>query len=174
MSDAHWLVNGILGGWRLSSIVALESGRPLTVLWTGPDPTGTRFTASSTRANVTIRPDVLGDFTVDSPNQYLWFDKTKFAAPPIGRYGTAGRGILIGPGTRVLHNSLAKEFPIKERARMRFEVLARNTLNHPNWANPELNITNAGAGGIFRVIDLNTKFDAATPREVQLHMRLDW
>jgi len=174
MSDAHWLVNGILGGWRLSSIVALESGRPLTVMWTGPDPTGTRYTTSSTRPNVTIRPDVLGDFTVDNPNQYLWFDKTKFAAPPIGRYGNAGRGILIGPGVRVMHNSLAKEFPIKERARLRFEVLARNTLNHPNWGNPDTNISNAGAGGIYSVLDLNSKFDAATPREVQLHMRFEW
>jgi hypothetical protein len=146
MNNAHWLVNGILGGWRLSTIVALESGRPLTVFWTGPDPTGTRYTTSATRPQVTLRPDVLRKFTVDNPNQYKWFDATAFAAPPIGRYGTAGRGILIGPGTRVMHNSVAKEFPVKERATVRFEVLARNTLNHPNWANPNTNITRGGCG----------------------------
>jgi len=173
-SASHWLVNGVLGGWRLSTIVALESGRPLTVSWTGPDPTGTRYTTSSTRPNVTIRPDVLRSFTVDNPNQYKWFDATAFAAPPIGRYGTAGRGILIGPGTRVMHNSVAKEFPVKEYATVRFEVLARNTLNHPNWGNPNTTITSAGVGGITSVMDLNTKFDASTPREVQLHLRIEW
>jgi hypothetical protein len=174
MNNAHWLVNGILGGWRLSTIVALESGRPLTVFWTGPDPTGTRYTTSATRPQVTLRPDVLRKFTVDKPNQYKWFDATAFAAPPVGRYGTAGRGILIGPGTRVMHNAVAKDFPVKERATVRFEVLARNTLNHPNWANPNTNINEAGVGGIYNVIDLNTKFDAATPRNVQLHLRIEW
>jgi len=173
-SSAHWLINGIVGGWRLSAIVALESGRPLTVSWTGPDPTGTRYTGSSTRPNVTPRADVLGKFAIENSNQYKWFERTAFAAPPLGRFGTAGRGILIGPGTSVMHNAVAKEFPIKEYARVRFEILATNTLNHPNWGNPNTNISQAEVGGIYSVIDRNTKFDTGIPRELQLHLRIEW
>jgi hypothetical protein len=174
LNQTHWLANGFLGGWRLSAIVAFESGRPLTPVWTGPDPTGTRYTASSTRPNVTLRADALRNPNLDSPTQYGWFDKAALAAPPIGRFGTAAKGIIIGPGTRVMHNSVAKEFPIYERARLRFEVLATNSFNHPNWANPQMNITNANAGLVLAVIDRNTKFDTAIPREVQLHLRLEW
>jgi len=174
MHDAHWLANGLLGGWRVSTIMALESGRPMTPTWTGPDPTGTRYTTSSTRPNVTLRADALRDWQIDNPSQYGWFDVKAFAGPPIGRFGTASKGMIVGPGTRVMHNSIAKEFPIRERAKLRFEVLATNSLNHPNWVNPQTNITNAAAGLILGVVDRNTKFDTGIPREVQLHLRVEW
>jgi len=117
-------------------------------MWTGPDPAGTRYTTSSTRPNVTVRADSLGNPNVASPDQYGWYDVRAFAAPALGRFGTAGPGVAVGPGIRLMHNSLAKEFPIRERARVRFEILA-NT-------------------------NLNSKFDTAVPRSVQFQMRVEW
>jgi hypothetical protein len=175
MNDANKFVNAIFGGWQLSSIVALETGRALTPQWTGPDPTGTRFTQSNTRPTVTIRPDILRDPNTINSTVDQWFDVNAFAAPQIGRFGTSGRGTIIGTPTRVLHNSIAKHFMIKERVRLRTEFLATNTLNHPNYAEPNTTITAVGgAGRITNVTDRNAKFDSAIPREIQALIRLEW
>lgn len=174
LNQGNWLANGLAGGWRVTAIIALESGRPLTPTWTGPDPTGTRYTTSSTRPTVTLRANALSNPNIDNPTQYGWFNLSALGAPTLGYFGTAAKGIITGPGTTVMHNSLAKEFPIRERARVRFEILATNTLNHPNWADPQMNITNANAGLVLATTDRNTKFDTAIPREVQLQLRIDW
>lgn len=77
-----------------------------------------------------------------------------------------------------MHNSVAKYFTIRERARLRLEFLATNTLNHPNYADPSDNartITQTGAAGVItNVTDRNAKFDTAIPREIQAQLRLEW
>jgi hypothetical protein len=173
---SNWnpVVNAILGGWRLSAIVALESGRPLTIQWAGPDPTGTAYTSGRNRPMVNIRPDVVGPFMLDNPDQYKWFDASGFAAPAIGRWGTSGPGVLIGPGVQVMHNAVAKQFSIKERAVFRVELLATNTFNHPNYADPNVRIDQSSVGKITATTNRNVKFDTAIPREVQLHLRVEW
>jgi hypothetical protein len=61
LSSANRWMKTIAGGWSLSTIYTYHSGHFLTPLWTGPDPTGTAFTSSTTPANVTIRPNILRD-----------------------------------------------------------------------------------------------------------------
>jgi hypothetical protein len=124
---------------------------------------------------VTLRPDHLRDSRLDNPTVDRWFDLGAFSAPQLGRFGTAAKGTILGPGTAVMHNSLAKHFMIRERVRLRLEFLATNSLNHPNYADPNTNITAAGvAGAVTNVVDRNLKFDSAIPREVQAHLRLEW
>jgi len=167
--------NLLLGGWQISSIYIYETGGAITPLWTGPDPTGTRFTASRTPPNVTIRPDRLRDGRVDNPTVARWFDITAFGAPPLGRFGNSGTGVIYGTPINVLHGTIAKQFPIGERARVRLELLGNNVFNHPNWRDPNLNITAAGAAGVITAtMDRNTKFDSAVNRELQLQLRVEW
>ena len=166
LGHGNWLINGLLGGWRLSTIFVLESGRPLTAMWSGPDPTGTRYSGSSTRPTVTLRPDVLRNPNLDNPTQYGWFDVKAFAAPPLGSFGSAAKGVIIGPAPITFSNALAKEFPLKERARLQFELLVPNTFNHPNWAAPQTNITNATAGLVTAI--------SGQVRWVQVQGRLEW
>jgi hypothetical protein len=175
MSNANKIVNAVFGGWQLSTIVAFETGRALTPLWTGPDPTGTRFSANSTRPSVTIRPDILRDPNTVESSVDRWFDVSAFAAPQLGRFGTSSRGVIVGTPTEVMHNSIAKHFMIKERVRIRTEFLATNTLNHPNWGEPNTTITTVGtAGRVTTVTDRNAKFDSGIPREIQALIRLEW
>lgn len=174
-SNANRYAKAVFGGWQLSAIVAVETGRALSPSWTGPDPTGTRFSPNNTRPIVTIRPDSTKNPNIDNPTVDRWFDLSAFGAPQIGSFGTAGRGTIIGAPTRVLHNSLAKYFTFKERLRLRLEFLATNTLNKPNYAEPDTLITNvASAGRITNVTDRNAKFDSAIPREIQGLIRLEW
>lgn len=174
-SSANRWVDAVFGGWQLSTIAAIEGGRALTPFWNGPDPTGTRFTPNATRPVVTIRPDRTGNPNLAGPTVDRWFDLAAFAAPSVGAFGSAPKGAITGPGVQVMHNSVAKHFLIKERARLRFEFLATNTLNHPNWADPNTTINAAGvAGRVTNVTDRNAKFDSAIPREIQAQIRLEW
>lgn len=56
-------------------------------------------------------------------------------------YGTSGRNLFRGPFQVRFDMSLAKEFPIKERFRLRFETDAFNMFNHPDFDAPNNNVT---------------------------------
>ncbi len=177
MNNANWLAEGMLGGWLLSGIYNYERGNFLTPAWTGDDPTGTRFANPGQRAVVTLRPDQLRDPNLDNATVSRWFDIGAFGAPPIGRFGTSAKGVIIGPPINVFHASLAKNFILRERLRIKLEVLSTNLFNHPNWAlaTPNLNITSGiNAGAVTATIDRNAKFDSAVTREFQLQLRIEW
>jgi hypothetical protein len=56
-------------------------------------------------------------------------------------YGASGRNLFRGPFQVRFDMSLAKEFPIKERFRLRFEADAFNMFNHPDFDAPNNNVT---------------------------------
>jgi hypothetical protein len=175
LSGVNRVVEGLLGGWQLGVICNAETGFFLTPAWTGPDPTGTRYTTSKTPPNVTLRPNQLRDANLSNPTPSRWFDPTAFAPPAPGMFGSAAKGVIKGPGTTVLHGTLAKHFIIRERARLRLEFNVSNVLNHPNYVDPDTNISNAASvGRVSNVVDRNTKMDMAIPRYPQLILRLEW
>ncbi len=55
-------------------------------------------------------------------------------------YGTSGRNLFRGPFQVRFDMSLAKEFPIRERLRLRFEFDAFNVFNHPSFDAPNNNV----------------------------------
>jgi hypothetical protein len=174
-SSAGQVADAILGGWEISGIAALENGRYITPEWRGADPTGTRFVTGRTRPIVSLRPDHLTSSHVSEPTLDRWFNVEAFGAPPVGRFGNSAKGVIFGAPTEVLHASLAKQFTIRERARLRLELLATNVLNHPNYQDPNTRVDQVGAAGrITAVIDRNLKFDSAIPRELQAQIRLEW
>jgi hypothetical protein len=175
MSNAGRVLNGILGGWRLGVIYTYDGGFFLTPLWTGPDPTGTRYTASTTPANVTLRPDHLRDANISDRTVQRWFDPGAFAPPSPGSFGTSAKGVIKGTPGNVWHGNLAKDFVIKERVVIRPEIVVNNLLNHPNYQDPGLNIAQtAQVGVISNVSDRNYKLDGGVPRVAQLILRVEW
>ena len=169
---AEW----IAGGWQISSMVYHDTGYYLTPSWTGPDPTGTRFSSSRTPAQVTIRPDILRDpnFAPSERTTARWFDPSAFAAPAAGRFGTSAKGVLVGPGSSVLHAGIYKSFQLFENVKLRWEWTATNALNHPNWSNPETNITSLGSVAVIRGTGGVTRYDASGPRNLRMGLRLEW
>ena len=105
LNSVHPVVNAIVGGWDISGIYSYYSGQFLTALWTGPDPTGTAFTTSATRPNVTIRPDQLRDPNLPSDQQTVnrWFDAAAFA----GAAGGSLRNFIQGRDHRAPRERLA-------------------------------------------------------------------
>jgi hypothetical protein len=72
--------------------------------------------------------------------------------PPIGRFGNAGVGSIVGPGTVNLSSGISKAFAITERANLRIEGTFTNVLNHTNLGDPNLDISSSSFGRINGVI----------------------
>jgi len=175
LANAGRLGTVLASGWQLGAAYAAQTGDFLTPSWTGPDPTGTRVTQSRTPPNVTLRPDILRNPNLPNPTVSRWFDVGAFAAPQPGSFGTSAGGVIIGPGSNVLHLNLAKVTTVRERFRIRTELIATNALNHPNYQDPNLNISSpASAGVITNVVNRNTRLDMAIPRYLQLVLRVGW
>ncbi len=183
LSSAGRGLQALVGGWEVTGVYAYYSGQFLTPQWTGPDPTGTAFTSSRTPAQVTIRPNHLRNANLpeDQRSPGRWFDCgmigrefvcPAFGPPTPGFFGTAARGVIKGPGSEVWHAGVAKYFNLTERMRLRWELTGTNILNHPNYSNPETNITrNSGViGGVGEPAVL----DQADQRVFRMSLRLEW
>jgi Carboxypeptidase regulatory-like domain len=176
LTAAHPLVNAVAGGWELSIVYQHHSGQFLTALWTGPDPTGTAFTSSGTPAQVTIRPNQVGNPNLP-PSQRTperWFDATAFAPPTPGSFGTAAKGVIHGPGANVWDVGLAKHFDLAGPLRMRWEITGTNILNTPNWSNPATNISSAAQVGVISGVGEVSDLDPSGPRAFRMGIRFDW
>jgi hypothetical protein len=176
LGNANRALRAVAGGWEITSVYSLYSGQFLTPTWTGPDPTGTRFTASRTTPTVTIRPNELHDPNLppDQRTVQRWFDPTAFGAPAVGSFGSSAKGVIKGPGSNILDAGIAKVFAFRERARLRWELTATNVLNHPNWANPALEITAASQIGVISAVGGPAVLDASGPRSLRMGLRVEW
>ena len=80
-----------------------------------------------------------------------YFNTSSFAAPADvnGVYtlpGTAGRGLLHGPGNKVVNFTLQKNIPITERVNAEFRTEAFNIFNTPQFSNPDGNLNDQNYG----------------------------
>jgi hypothetical protein len=179
MRDAPWLLDAAVGGWQFSAVGYMQSGSYLTPTISVPDPTGTRFTTAATRPTITIRPDQLRDPNLEDPTIAAWYDVSAFGAPAIGRFGTAGRGAIEGPGLNVWHFGIHKRFRLADRAgapTFRIELTTTNVFNEPQWANPNLNVTanNVTAGRITAIGGGAGSIQQAGMRTMRLGLRVEW
>ncbi|HZT29771.1 MAG TPA: TonB-dependent receptor [Bryobacteraceae bacterium] len=156
LATANPFVDGLLGGWRLSGIMLLQTGPFQTATFSGGDPSGTGAPARGTQ-----RPDAIGDPNLSNPTADAWFNRAAFVCPgrepgtanqfncnvaPIGRFGNGGVGTLVGPGTVNLSMGFGKDFRVTERALLKFEGTFTNLPNHPNLNDPGTNINSLSFG----------------------------
>ena len=179
LTSAPWLIDLALGGWQVSVVGYQQSGGYLTPTISVPDPTGTRFTTAAARPLVTLRPDQLRDSQLDDPTIARWFDVAAFGAPEIGRFGTAERGSVKGPGLNLWHFGLHKRFRLSDRPHgptFRIELTTTNIFNEPQWASPNLNVTptNVSAGVISAVGGTSGFIQQADMRRMRLGLRVEW
>jgi hypothetical protein len=161
-------VDAFFGGWQMNSIFLWQGGPWMTPYFNGGgDPAGT---GSGNIFGQTQVPDRTGSGVPANQNRDQWVDAAAFVcpgqpisavhptcsignrpgldAPPLGRYGNSGVGIVEGAGTVNLSAGLAKYFNITEHVRFRVEGSFTNVLNHVNLADPNLNIANRNFGQI--------------------------
>jgi hypothetical protein len=84
---------------------------------------------------------------LSNPSADLWFNPQAFEAPPLYTFGSAGRGLIDGPGKHVWDTALSKNFYISEQKFFQFRWEMFNALNHVNLANPQTYINLEGVTG---------------------------
>jgi hypothetical protein len=128
------VVNQLLGGWQLGSIITIQSGRPLNTQ-AGWDAPGTG-TFGDWRLHATGLDPYLPK-EQRSTNQ--WFNIKAFRELAAGELGNMSRNRLIGPSTFQWDFSTLKDFFIREGHRLQFRFEAFNFPNHPSWGSPNVN-----------------------------------
>lgn len=131
--------DAVIGGWQLNTILTVQSGLPFS---------------PSTPGSPGGRPDVVGPLTVNPGNTQEYFNTSALKQVPLNsdgvmlRPGTLGRNLLIGPGIRTVDLSLFKNFSLTERLKLEFRAEAFNIANHPQFSNPNTDITAGNFGQI--------------------------
>jgi len=178
-------VNQIVSGWQFSGIFTVESGQwftPSQSFDTGNN--GDRAFCGNCRT----RPDLVpgqnpnaGPRKVNPADVSVkWFNINAFQAAANGTIGNVGRNTVEGPGYANLDAAIAKNFPIKESVRLKFQVECYNFTNSVNFL-----VDNPGSSpNSFRMPNrtpqqnVNTSFGAMLAdrggRVLQFSLRLDF
>ena len=154
LGNAGGVVNALAGGWEWSGVLVFESGPFLTPVQSTNDSAGTNIfaTLGVDRADVVpgVSPYLHG---VKASNGFpLFLNDNAFAIPggvsgnPIGRFGNAAVGSVVGPGTSVVSMSMIKSVAVTERAKLQVGIEASNLFNHPNYLPPTMQIDSAAFG----------------------------
>ena len=150
----------ILGGWQVTGIHALQTGLGLTATLGG---SSVLNLGSERRA----RPNLVGDPVLPESQRTLsrWFNTNAFAAfnPAPQAFGTAGVGIMRGPGFANFDFTLAKNFQLSERRSFQFRTELFNAFNRANFGPPNIARDSSGFGQILtagnaRIIQFGLKF----------------
>lgn len=146
----------LIGGYQVSGILTLRTGYPFSVI------AGNTDTANITgTGTANSRLNVISDPFANVPAGFF-FNPAAFARPAAGTFGSSGRNAFSGPGAQQLDFSVLKVLRFSERFSVQLRGEAFNVLNHPTFAIPVNDITNANFGKILsadnRELQLGIKF----------------
>ncbi len=169
LGNLNPVLDRIAGGWQVAGVVLFQTGPYLTVTASGADPMGTNFPNLEGAGRADIVPGT--SWLPASQNIGNWVNAAAFAIPAnnIGRAGNSSIGSVIGPGTQAVSLSLFKTVRIKEASALQLGAAASNTLNHPNYGTPSLNIASPSTFG--KVTSLQSQENGG-PRSLQITARL--
>ena len=158
-----WLTSGlgamILGGWQFQVISTLRSGTPFTVTASN---TTLNASGSTQFADCIAPAKRIGDI-------FQWYDKTTFASPTAGRFGTCTTNSLWGPGLINADTGIVRMFKIRERMELKFRAEMFNTANTPHHSNPTNSIT---SGTFMQALGIaNTGREGIDERTLRLSLR---
>src|SRR5208283_4719383 len=144
----------------VNAINTVYSGQPLTVL-SGKDPLLNGDNLET--ANLVGNPRLVGG----RPKNFQiaqWFNTGAFVQPATGTFGTAGDGILTGPGLWNTDFGIYKTFKIRENMHLQIRGQFYNVFNHPALGNPNATLSNGSFGkitstGAPRVVELGAHIE---------------
>lgn len=146
----------LLGGWQLSAAALMKSGTPFT-LYVGSDAPGFGNVdgGPSDRPHI-LDPSILGR-TVDDPNTstgILRRDRFAFIRPG-ERRGSIGRNTFRKDGIANLNAALGKQWRWNGRREwtLRFRAEAYNLTNHPQFDEPQRNLSSPSFGRITNTLN---------------------
>jgi len=175
------VAEGVLGGWRLSAVVTLQTSQWFTPSFDGFDPSNTNTIGG--------RPDVVAGAPLYPANQSInnWFNVGAFKVPGcpdsdpncsspanIGRFGNAGVNILRTPSMKNLDLALMKEFQIAEHKILRFQTTFSDALNHPNFGYPDGDISSPDTAPVITSTNSNYLSGSSSSRVINFSLRFQF
>jgi len=127
---ANWepVVNTILGGWNINSIVQFRSGFPITVT------TGGSNSGQNPRGGE--KPNLIGDPTPGNQTIDNWINAAAFASAAPGAFGNSPVGVIRAPSFANWDFGVGKKFNVTEGDYFDFRAEFFNFTNHPSFAPP--------------------------------------
>ena len=177
--EAGPIAGALLRNWSLDAIATARSATPVNVV------TGTVILGV---INV-FRPDVIPGIPlfVDDPGVGggRRINKPAFQVPPATRQGSLGRNVLRGFPVWQIDAALRRQIDLTERINIQFRAEFFNIFNHPNFADPNGQMTSGlfgqspsmlgrslGTGGMTG--GFNPLFQIGGPRSIQFALRVNF
>jgi hypothetical protein len=138
------ILNGFLGGWRLSDLFTAFSGSPFSPLWGGG---GSDFAGAGT-----WYPNRTCNGALSNPTITEWFNPSCFPTAALGTYGNSGRHVLYGPAFFNMNTALAKTFKLRwlgEAGALEVRADAADVTNHPDFGLPNASVVPGNTAGTF-------------------------
>jgi hypothetical protein len=178
--ESNKMAHAALGGWSVDSFIFARTAPPVDVV-------GALVFADGIA--LYPRPTLVpGVPLVLYGSQYPGgkaFNPAAFTPPPTGQQGDFGRNVLRGFGAWQADVALQRQFQLTEKVGLRFRAEFFNIFNHPNFGQPDNNLTDAlfglstqmlasflgsgGANGGF-----NPLYQIGGPRSIQLALKLQF
>jgi hypothetical protein len=154
LGSANRGLDAIAGGWQTSGIITIASGLPYSLTFD-----------SSLQNWPSNYADKIGNPHVSNPSLAEWFNPAAYAAPAPYTFGNAAPNSLFGPRYFDWDMGLFKQFSLTERFKLTFRSDLMNVLNHPNFANPNNDISQPQSAGTIT-------WASGPTRVVQFSLRL--
>jgi hypothetical protein len=172
-SPARAFERRFLGGWGVSGIATIQSGKAMTIAETNPKNV---FGISEDKAGVS-GTCTKSQFVTNGPIRNKldhYFNASCFTTPPVigadgigTGFGNSATGITNGPGQANIDLAISKTTPLRrlsDSSSVQFRAEMYNALNHPQFADPD----NDFASPTFGVI----RGTSVNPRVVQFALKL--
>jgi hypothetical protein len=170
------VIDAIAGGWQMTSIFTLQTGRPFTIT-TGTDQSNTDGGAD--------RPNVIGDWRVDNPTATRWFNPCYLSAAGVrtncgagdtpawqvnaaGTFGNVGRNTLRGQGSANWDLGVYRNIHIYERLNAQIRAEMFNTANRAQFLLPVGTLSSVTFGQVTSAADS----DFGAQRQIQFALKL--
>ena len=164
--DMNRVLDGIVGGWSISTIITLQSGQPLPIGMAQP-----RLDDGNQRPDVVCQQVSSGiSYHQAAATGASLFNPACFADPGDENPGNAPRYFanLRGDGIHNADVSFSKEFTIREKMTLQLRAEFFNFTNTERFAFPDLNYGSATFG------DVQSSAPGSTPRHGQFGLRFQF
>ncbi|MBK9314892.1 MAG: TonB-dependent receptor [Acidobacteria bacterium] len=173
-TDANGVVDGIIGGWRMTLINTMTSGLPANLTYSP----AAQFVVGS---SLTYRPNQIQSNLYSStdrvdPTNYLDINAVTVPTDRSMPFGNIGRNTVRGPNFFQADLGLHKSFPVfRETTRLEFRMEAFNLFNRTNFLVPNTsanNIRRDSQGNAIPGGSYGTITGTFPAREIQFALKL--
>jgi hypothetical protein len=143
--NKSWLLDELIGGWKVSSVWVVEGGNPIGIT------TGGNNTSNNQSGSFTQEANRVAGVSLKEPGSVKdrlkeWYNLAALTQPAPFTYGNFLRNTVYGPGVVNVAASLGKTFDVypKRGVKLLLRADAGNVLNHPSFGQPGNNAIGPG------------------------------